>query len=204
MYWIKPRASIKIVLLVCVIDEWISWISPCWAASHTSDIILRCGQSCLLLSEHGTSLKEEERMLYWNHINVLLLIRSIHICSAHTWEDPKCNYSEKSELQVFLSQLGLHFSTEEGFEQEVWLLSLLVKCLKKTCNLNCCRAHQYEMGWLVRNKMWGGRALSTVWPNPAKFLFSTIARQVETCWVKINAGYFEGLLFSPSSYIIKK
>lgn len=48
----------------------------------------------------------------------------------------------------FYPQQDLHFSTEAGFEQRVWLLSLLVKCLKKTCNLNWCRAHQYEIGWM--------------------------------------------------------
>ena len=31
--------------------------------------------------------------------------------------------------------------------------SLWVKCLKKTCNLNCCRAHQYEIGLVEGNKM---------------------------------------------------
>lgn len=57
-------------------------------------------------------------------------------------------------LLIFLSQQWhLHFSTEPGLEQRVWLLSLLVKCLKKTCNLNCCRAHQYEIGLVEGNKM---------------------------------------------------
>lgn len=68
----------------------------------------------------------------------------------------------------FLSQQDLHFSTEAGFEQRVWLLSLLVKCLKKTCNLNCCRAHQYEIGWMWRRRGGvGGRETErSACPNP--------------------------------------
>lgn len=73
-------------------------------------------------------------------------VHVIHVRQILTAIRLKIWTSLGTSFWFFLSQQDLHFSREAGFEQRVWLLSLLVKCLKKTCNLNCCRAHQYEIG----------------------------------------------------------
>ncbi len=103
---------------------------------------------------YWSSVETELQRIMWNGCIFSRL------CPGHTCKTKPVLVSWKiwtssgSSFLIFLSQqYHLHFSTEAGFEQRVWLLSLLVKCLKKTCNLNCCRAHQYEIGLVEGNKM---------------------------------------------------
>lgn len=112
---------------------------------------------------------------WWNYNSVLLLI----LGGSWTTKDPSCgvvaffqptvsrSWDLKPDLISWKSWassgtsfwFSFHstsiciFQQRQDLSKECDCSLLLVKCLKKICNLNCCRAHQYEIGLVEGNKI---------------------------------------------------
>lgn len=150
----------------CLIVFGVSSIEPCIrsvATSREHASILCWNDITSITVDPLWKLNHERSIMFFVSVFHVQYVQVLHDRQILTAIRLKV-WTSSGTSHWFYPQQDLHFSTEAGFEQRVWLLSLLVKCLKKTCNLNWCRAHQYEIGWTGGGVGgWGLRRQPSTW-----------------------------------------